>query len=201
MWYAVIFVFALAGLLFSYTGLTSCKGARPSTSDTLPDSIKGKYTKDEVKAMLEELADKPVKKELNLGAMCYSPRPIPDSATYICPVCGEKTIYTYSLAEFVQSELPRCRELSRRFTKNLIHLDESQYCKKCTPNAANPPKLCLDVQLEGQAPVATCGVQSWDLTILIAFFEGKSICKTFNDGEVAMKDQLPRVRTLLGIKE
>jgi hypothetical protein len=200
MWYIVIFVLAAVGLIFSYTGLTSCNSILPNSCDTIPDSIKGSYSKEEVKTMLEELAEKPVKKELNMGAMCYSPRPMPDSATYICPVCGEKTIYTSGNAEFVLESIPQCRRSAGRFKKDHIKLDESQFCRKCSPEAIVNPQLCLVVELVNQAPVKTCKVYPWDLEMLVAFFEGRTYYKADNDAEIALKDNLPRIKELLGMK-
>lgn len=201
MWYIVILILAAVGLIFSYTSLTSCNSIIPKTCDTMPDSIKGSYSKEEVKAMLEELAEKPVKKELNMGAMCYSPRPLPDSATYVCPVCGEKSIYVSRQAEFVLETIPQARISASRFKKDHIKLDESQFCRKCTPEKIDDPKLCLQVQLEGQSPVKSCSVNPWDLEMLVAFFEGRTFYKTDNDAEIALKDHLPRIKELLGIKD
>lgn len=201
MWYIIIFALAASGIIAGFTGFTSCANANNSKVNTPPDSIKGSYSRAEVEQMLENLATSKVKDNLEMGAMCYSPRQIAEHADYICPVCGEKTIYSWQQAEFVLHELPSCREYARRFDKNTVLLDESQFCRKCTPDSIENPQLCLSTKLEGQESVKTCGVYPMDLVILIDFFEGKNIYKTDNDSEVALKERIPRIKQLLGIKD
>jgi predicted RNA-binding Zn-ribbon protein involved in translation (DUF1610 family) len=200
MWYIVVIIIAAAGLIFGFSGLTSCANNTKPTTNVPPDSIKPGYTREEVNSLLENLANKPVKDNLDMGAMCYSPRPILKSADYICPVCGEKTIYTYQQAEFVQNEIPKCRSLITRFQGATLKLDEQQFCRKCATDSIPEPKLCLLAKLEDQQETKTCGISSEDIKMLTEFFEGKNIHKTSNDGEVALKVNIPRIKQLLGIK-
>jgi hypothetical protein len=200
MWYIVVIIIAAAGLIFGFSGLTSCANNTKPTSNMPPDSIKNGYTREEVNNLLENLASRPVKEKLDMGAMCYSPRPILESAEYICPVCGEKTIYTYHQAELVQNEIPVCRGLVARFKGATLKLDEGQFCRKCTPDSIPEPKLCLVAKIEDQQETKTCGISSDDIKMLTEFFEGKNIHKTSNDGETALKSNIPRIKELLGIK-
>jgi hypothetical protein len=201
MWYIIIFVIAAVSVIAGITGFTSCASPASPKLNIPPDSIKGSYSREEVKQLLDELANKKVKEELNMGASCYAPRAIEDSAEYICPVCGEKSIYTYSQAEFIIHEIPTCRQKAARFGTTTLKLDETQFCRKCRPDSIAQPRLCLVTKLEGQEPVRTCGVYATDLVILTDFFEGHNLYKTFNDGEVALKESIPRIKELLGIKE
>lgn len=50
-------------------------------------------TRDEIRKRLEELAASAPPKDLSLGAMCYSMAEPPETAAYICPRCGERTLY------------------------------------------------------------------------------------------------------------
>jgi hypothetical protein len=47
-------------------------------------------------AKLDELAEQPGPKDLKRGAMCYSIAPPPNREEYICPKCGERTLYAKS---------------------------------------------------------------------------------------------------------
>lgn len=203
MWYLILALIAVAGLIFGYSSLTSCSGNvnQNNHPQVPPDSIKPLYSKDEVLILLEDLAQTKVKDNLNPGAMCYSPKPITQRAEYTCPLCGEKTLYTYSEAEVVEDEIPACRRLASRFDKSTLFIDETQFCSKCRKDSVDEPKICLVTKLEGQNEVKTCGIHSIDLVLLTNFFEGKTIYKTFNDGEVSLKESIPRIKELLGIKE
>lgn len=200
MWYIVIFVLAAIGIIAGFAGVSSCSGFSTKVSDSPSDSIKGSYTKEEIKELLKVIANKGVKKDLNVGAMCYSPRPILERTEYICPVCSEKTVYTYHQAEMVQNEIPVCRSNIARFGGTTLRLDESQFCRKCTPDSIPEPKLCVIAKLSDAPETKTCGISSMDIMLLIEFFEGKNIHKTSNDGEVAMKEMMYRIEELIGVK-
>jgi predicted RNA-binding Zn-ribbon protein involved in translation (DUF1610 family) len=73
-----------------------------------------------VRAMLKRLADAPPPTKLAVGAMCYVVSPAPPRVDYICPKCGERTLYDSSkvatekpydmgIAWTVERELPQCR--------------------------------------------------------------------------------------------
>ncbi len=202
MWYIIIFALAGIGIIAGFTSLTSCgqSSSEPKT-DVPPDSIRGSYTRDEVEQMLKDLAERKVKDDLNMGAMCYSPRPYADSADYICPKCGEKTIFTHRHAEFVLHEIPDCRRMAAPFGPDVIKLEETAYCQNCNGGKESQPELCVIVSLEGAEPVRTCGISTLDMIILTDFLKGKNIYKTFNDEEAPLKDRIPRLKILLGIKD
>jgi hypothetical protein len=202
MWYIIVFVFTIAGLLLAFTGMTSCSGTAADKVISPGDSLKKNYTREEVNELLKALAERPVKAELNMGAMCYAPRQAPDSASYICPVCGEKTIYVNSsTTEFINDDLMLCRQLAARFDKGMLSLDESGFCAHCSHATNANPELCVKITLEDSKEVITCKITSFDLRILLAFFKGENIFTTFNDAEMPLKEQSTRLKQLLGVTE
>jgi len=162
------------------------------------DTIPQMYSKKDIEILLKNLAKSEPKDLKEMGAMCYSPVPIYRSADYICPVCGEKTIYTNYYASLIERELPYMRTMAN-FKNMDIKLDESQFCKKCSPQIEEP-KLCLIVKYEAEAEHITCDISRNDLKILNEFFGGSVVHKTFNDAEQPLKDYLVRIEELLGVK-
>jgi hypothetical protein len=166
-----------------------------------------------IRAMLKTLADAPAPKDLALGAMCYDVAPPPSRADYLCPKCGERTLYDNSkakqdkpyettLVEAVEWEIPSCRrefaEL-RKVAGDTITFDESQFCRKCSPRVAKP-RLVLHFSYGDDKTRDVESIKHDDLRILREFLAGKVKAKGDNEGEAALKDSLPRLQELLGVK-
>lgn len=202
MWYIIIIVISAAGIIF---GAYSCNLKSSKTSifdkDISPDdTVKGIYKRSAIKEKLEALANSPAPNELKPGAMCYAAMLERDSAEYVCPKCGERTLYTESQGWFVHRDLPVCRTLTDSIPAINLKLDESQYCKKCSPNI-EIPQLCIAYKLADDANERhMCGINPYDLQIMKEFMQGKDKHITDNDGEVPLKDFLPRLQELFGIK-
>jgi hypothetical protein len=202
MWYIIIIIISAAGIIF---GTYSCnfinKKTHDSDKDIAPDdTLKGVYKRSVIKEKLESLANSPAPSDLKPGAMCYAAMLERDSAEYVCPKCGERTLYTNSAGWFVRRDLPVCRTIADSIPAINLQLDESQYCKKCCPNIETP-QLCLTYNLADDAnETHICGIYPNDLKIMKEFMQGKNKHITENDGEVALKEYLPRLRELFGIK-
>jgi len=166
-----------------------------------------------IRVLLKKLADSPTPKAQAMGAMCYDMAPPPRRADYVCPSCGERTLYDESkwsndewvqkgVARVVAEEIPGCRreiEDLRRVVGDAISLDESQFCRKCSPKVARP-KLMLRVFFEDGKPRDIENVSHSDLRILQEFLAGKQLTKGDNDSMLPLKDRLPRLQELLGVK-
>jgi len=164
------------------------------------DTIKGKFKREYIKEKLSALAESPDVKELKPGAMCYAAVQNTDSIHYVCPKCGEKTLYTAAEGFFVARELSYCRGYAAAITEIELKLDESQFCKKCCPRVKNP-ELCIDYKFaDDEKTTEVCNINSNDLILIKEFLQGKDKHKTFNDGEEQLKLYVPRLRELLGIK-
>jgi hypothetical protein len=202
MWYIIIIVISAAGIIF---GAFSCNLKNSKTNilnkDISPDdTVKGAYKRIAIKEKLEALANAPAPTELKQGAMCYAAMLKRDSAEFICPKCGERTLYTGDLGWTVSRELPVSRNLADSIPAINLVLDESQFCKKCNPNI-EIPQLCINYKLADDASEThICGISPNDLKIMKEFLQGKDKHLTNNDAEVPLKNFLPRLQELFGMQ-
>ncbi len=216
MWYlGVVIVFALGFIIsFSKFGFnnkafskTTAKNTNAKSQETNKDNEAGNqkkrifYSRKDIKKKLLELFSKPKPKTLAMGAMCYEMAAPPERAEYVCPACGEKTIYTIKRSEFIQWYLPQ----ARRMIKNLnikgigVKLDESQFCKKCSPKIENP-QLCLHINYAGESkPHQVCSIYPNDIGLISEFMNGKVKHKTQNDEEEPLVKHIDRLQKLLGV--
>lgn len=173
------------------------KGAPPMTSAKLKT-----LTPEEVKVLLANVkkAEAPKPK---MGAMCYDMAVSPYRAEYVCPTCGEKTLYPPGTAVFQEGELDHCRrnfELLKKVAPLEVTLDESSLCRKCRPKAEHQA-LVLTVRFKDGAAHTTSPVYAFDLQLLCDFFNETLSTATSNGGEEPLKDHLLRIHELLGIKD
>jgi hypothetical protein len=210
MWYIVAIVIAAVGLVL---GLISMVKAGPVKEEitknrevdhrlrpvTPPDSINGSYTREEIAAKLKKLAKSPAPTTLKPGAMCYAVAGPPARAEYVCPVCGEKTLYTDGHTFTIQYELPSCRQIISSIKGLEIKLDETQYCKKCHPEVESP-SLCLEIKYSGEdKPYVCCNVGSSDVDLVYEFISGNKKHTGGNGQETPLKDYTARLEELLGV--
>jgi hypothetical protein len=204
-------VLLLACLLFAGGG---CSRATPPAPPSPIVTVEGVKSLDRaaVRAMLKRLADTPPPKAKTRGAMCYSVALPPDRADYICPKCGERTIYDLKtsaterpgergITETVEWGIASCRrqfEELRKVAGKSIMLDESQYCRKCSPKVVSP-KLVLHVSYNGEKARDIENIDSDDLHILTDFLAGNLLTESYDDKN-PLKDDLPRLQELLGVK-
>lgn len=152
----------------------------------------------ELKLARLEAAEAP---EPKMGAMCYAVSIRPLETTYVCPHCGEKTLYAQDEARFISWELAACRRefyQLKGVAQLKLKLDESSFCKHCRPKAKEH-RLVLTVAYADGTAHTTAPVSHWDLQILRYFLEGRVEYRTFNDGTSPVKAALPRLRELLGV--
>jgi hypothetical protein len=156
--------------------------------------------KAEVKKLLAQIA-KAKAPEPKMGATCYVPAPTPGRMEYVCPTCGEKTLHGAETASRWTYELDACRRLFKELPKrDTMTLDESSFCRKCRPGT-NAPSLNLVIRYNDRTTNAVSGIASQDLRLLKGLLSGDRSYRTSNDGQSPLKQQLPRLRLLLGIKD
>jgi len=154
----------------------------------------------EVRRLLAKI-EKSALPEPQMGAMCYRMAMPPKRAEYVCPTCGERTLYTDRDAVLVDRELPACQRLFRTLPhREAMTLDESAFCRKCRPQAADP-ELVLVIRFDDGTTHEVRAVTSEDLRLLSGALAGKLTGPTSNDGSEPLKKHLPRLRELLGEKE
>ena len=145
--------------------------------------------------------------------MCYDAAESLDRVDYVCPKCGERTLYDDSkleakkrfkegVSKVVGEEIPGCRrEITeiRKVAGDVFVLDESQFCRKCSPTIVEP-KLVLHIAYEDGKTRDIEKVTAFDLQLLREFMGGSVVHKDSQDWETPLKDSLPRLQELLGVE-
>lgn len=163
----------------------------------------GSMDRDEIYRMLArvEKMDEP---ELVMGAMCYEPVAMPAVAEYVCPVCGGKTVYgTSDDAFYTISGLFETRALFTQLdsvsTLDML-LDESSLCSACRSGSTADPALVLSVTWD-DGRTHSSPVTAEDLRMLLGFMSGRLDYESLNDGTYPLKQNLDRIREILGLDE
>lgn len=207
MWiYIAVFVIS-AGLILGLSGCISRIGKTGSLSenDSLyypSDSAVGRASRADIERRLKVLSESETPKNLNLGAMCYEVALPPDRAEYVCPVCGEKTLYTNDYTYTVLQEISSCRNAVAKIKNIELRLDESRFCKQCTPDTNVKPSLDLYIRYKGEhQELKTENIYSGDLDLIAELMAGnkKHVGATAN--EDPLKDYIDRLKELLHIDE
>ena len=160
----------------------------------------GSVSYEEVEILLDRLQSREPPEPV-YGAMCYEAVASPLVAEYLCPVCGEKTLYTDFDTWFIEFELQGCRRIFDEITGASdmdIELDETLFCQLCTPDASEEPALILTLTLE-DGTVISNRVSEFDMRILESFLKGRLFYITSNDGEQPLSPYAGRIRELLGL--
>lgn len=213
MWYvagacAVILLSAVAGL----------SKAKPETvrKSVIPlDAITGATMLDitpealltlsatQVNILLTRLENEEPPEQM-MGAMCYEMMAAPEVSEYICPVCGEKTIYNYSQSAFIEWELEGCRRMAESINANTdfeIILDEALFCDFCSPDAGEEePEMLLRVTYEDGTEVVN-RIYVTDLRKLDSFLQGNLYYFDSVDSQIPLMESAARIRELLGLEK
>lgn len=170
-------------------------------------------SREEIAKRLRMLAQSPAPTELSFGAMCYKTSMPPDRAEYVCPTCGERTLYALAEAakegdrpvqdrilRIIQKDLDSCRRLVKHLLPWKARLDESSLCASCTP-VAKKPALALTLTFSDGTTHRVESVSSADLKLLKEFAEGSRKHYGERDSETALKDHVDRLAFLLGVNK
>jgi hypothetical protein len=170
----------------------------PPVTATAVQSMSRQELEKELLALERKKAPEP-----KMGAMCYDMAVNPARIEYVCPVCGEKTLYAEGpdwMVGVTVEETRRGFAKVNRLKKLAMNLDERNLCKKCRPNAKTRD-LALTIRDADGSSNTVAAVSAADFDLLEAFLKGQSVLKTFNEGEEPLKSHLPRLRELLDVKE
>jgi len=150
--------------------------------------------------------------KLAAGAMCYFSAPEPNAANYVCPKCGEKTLYPAAPsgievdwgakagAATVEWEVPECRRAVAKIRGISVELDESELCARCSPDVTDRRLSLVVRHPEGEEPHRVFGVDSEDVKLLVEFSLGNVTYDAGMDGEKPLTDRLSRLESLLGVE-
>ncbi|MGC4119480.1 MAG: hypothetical protein QM765_33910 [Myxococcales bacterium] len=125
-------------------------------------------SKQELAEKLKTLSRTEAPTTLSEGAMCYKPKVPADSADYVCPKCAARTQYSKNRATagLIDRELPGIRKGLQALHGLNVSLDESQLCRKCTPNAPEWPQLALVLKHPDGTVIRTEGIGLEDVALL-----------------------------------
>lgn len=204
MWY----IAALVGLIIAgaVTGIAKAKGIfllEDISQAVTIDSIRMRsLSTSQINLLLARL-EKEEPPGPVIGAMCYDPASAPLVAEYVCPVCGEKTVYEDHHTEFVEWELQGARRLAESINGNTeftVQLDETLFCGYCSSETDADPSLLLRV-VHSDGEVVLNRISLDDLRKLESFLQGRLYWITYYDEHKPLQDEIERLQTLLGIEE
>ena len=205
MWYiAGVSVLVMASVIAGFSRNKSNTEPDAGSLNLSETSLSGRsLSRNEVNILLSRLEKEPPPESV-MGAMCYAPVANPLAAEYICPVCGEKTLYNSSYASFIDRELTLSRRIAESINLNTefdILLDETRFCDFCSSASGNEdPVLLLSVVCEDDS-VTTNNVTVTDLRMLDSFLQGNLYYSTSNDAQYPLQDHAERIRSLLGFEK
>lgn len=157
-------------------------------------------TAKELEERLSRLArSEPAIKEVPV-AMCYKVAAPPQTVDYVCPIDGSRTQYARDSAAYpMVRDLPSLRQRVKELPGLNASLDESAMCRRCAPQGTGG--VALVVRHPDGRTVRTDSVTSGDLLLLGEFLSGKEVHAGSRGAQTALKDQMPRIRQLLGLLE
>jgi hypothetical protein len=197
----LILLFIACLIAFSVQGCRSSKPIGTPNHPNITVQQVDSMSRAQIEKMLQNLQQQKAPKP-TMGAMCYDMAGPPPTADYVCPVCGQKTVYSKDTS-FVTWELGACRREFEPMIKtgdlNMV-LDESSFCSNCSPNA-DKHELVLKITYSDGTTHSAGGINQTDLRMITYFLKGSLSFKGLQDGTEPLKDQIPRLRELLGIED
>ncbi|MBP7867258.1 MAG: hypothetical protein KA419_15075 [Acidobacteria bacterium] len=211
---------AVAAIFFLFLFFPSCKaaghgGAPAGPGDPGPGvagepgggqtaaPVTGKLTRAEIEARLRKLAESPPPKNLGMGAECYKMASPPARVEYVCPACGQRTLYAesegvpWAVMQAVRGGIEACRRQVGDIGGIRFTLDEHAFCRKCAPGVKEPA-LVLVFRLQGESGDRRVpNVTPEDLRLLREFLAGKDRHQGDNDAETPLLDHVDRLREIL----
>ncbi|MHC5156449.1 MAG: hypothetical protein ACYSO3_10140, partial [Planctomycetota bacterium] len=195
----------------------SCRKTTPNDTGGRPSGpvavSSGEYlSRQDIQKQLAVIAKMPPPKELAYGAMCYEVVAPPSRIDYVCPDCGEKTLYAVDTSNNEQTHqshwktvqaiesLEQCRRLVLQIEKLDVTLHESAFCKQCAPEIKTPHLDLIILYPDVTKGTIISDVNQTDLLMLIGFLDGKLKYKGLQDQEQALKDCMLRLQELLGVE-
>jgi len=192
MWINSIFVIIV--FIVALIGFTGYSLAKDNTNNSALDQL----SRAALVNKLEQLPETPIDiNEPPVGAMCYDTAAPLERSQYICPVCGEMTLYPAYSTDI--DKISYYRTLVKKIKHVDVKLDESQLCEKCSPNSESR-KLCLIVKPKSHKNLAgkiTCGITEEDINLIYEYSEGMKEHTTWY-GKFSLNNYKNRLEELFG---
>lgn len=103
------------------------------------------------------------------------------------------------MARTAQWDLPACRRQVQAIKGLTLALDESEFCRKCSPAVKEPALILIVRCVDEEKPHRVRGVSAVDLQLISEFLSGQEKHKTANDAEEPLQKYVPRLKQLMGI--
>ena len=183
----------------------------PSPAPAITQADVAALPDEQIRQMLNNMDKGAVRVAVRVtSATCYSSPGVPSDRNYpaieyVCPKCGEKTLYKHSSErqEFIDEELAVCRSVIAEIKTNTpfnCTFDESALCAKCMPRAAHRTVAFVVVYPNGTTN-RTTDVTPVDLMLVrdyLKYLDKKKTVTAEAGMTVSVKERIPRLRKLLG---
>ncbi|MCK4999392.1 MAG: hypothetical protein KAS23_07650 [Anaerohalosphaera sp.] len=187
-----------------FSGGGNAGGGEQGQTQMLPELYEP-VSREQLEDRLGQLAVLPAPNQLSPGAMCYKVAAPPSRIEYVCPKCGERTLYAdqqsneRGVIRFLVWELDSCRKTVKEITGVSIELDESQYCHKCSGDIEKPSLGIVVTYTETEGEHRCWGVKYDDLMLISELIQGERLHTGELDFQTPLKDHIGRLEQLLGI--
>jgi len=180
----------------------SAKENKPAVTSQKVQSM----PREDIKKALEK-SEPATKESEKVQAMCYMVAPLTSQFEYICPLDGEKTVYSQSSKAYasvidvvhMRNEIKKTLSLAKDM---LISLDERKLCAKCSPGLSDEERsVTLVVQYADGRTIRTERVNSSDIGHLVIYIKDGFTFIESNHGIGSASSPLEtRLKVLLGEK-
>jgi len=196
MWYNVIFIVIV--FVVAYVGFTGYSLAKDNINAN--NSALEQLSRSELADKLGQLPKNPDLFEEPVGAMCYDTAAPLNRVQFICPDCGEMTVYHSTFGDNID-ELSSYLLLVSKITKIDVELDQSQFCKKCSPTVTSPQYGLLVKYGKNKKAHKTSNISDEDINLLYEFSEGmKEHTTLYSYDKRPIIEYKKRLEELLGTK-
>jgi hypothetical protein len=190
-----IFLLAILAGCYGIKGNNTPKG---STAGAPAIAEAKSSQRNDIQQRLQKLANSKARKIKNVEAVCYITILETKCYEYICPKCGEKSIFPKN--EGFDQEFSACRRAVKNIKEIHVELDESKFCIKCSPDYSDRSFVLL-IYYEGEKePYRAKGIGLESLVLIKEFLSG-SRNHTDEFGVVTpLKYYVKRLSELLGVE-
>jgi hypothetical protein len=167
---AIAIAIFLLAILAGCSGIKGSALSKGSKSDSSAIAETKSSQRDDIRQRLQKLTDSKAPKIRKVYAMCYATLISKENFEYVCPKCGEKTVFEYGFG--FAKELEACRRAVKTIKKLKIELDESQFCRKCSPDVKEPYLVLLVYYKGEEEPYRAKGIGLSDIVLIKEFLSG-----------------------------
>lgn len=105
---------------------------------------------------------------------CYEPIMEDLVVEYVCPACGEKTIYDSQWGFEADNVQVLRRRMNKLSNYPEVRLDESQFCRKCTPDVKELPLAQLVFTFDDGTSLSEPVLRKEKIDLLVEMISGKT---------------------------